>query len=534
MASGATVFILLAIFLVPCRVWCRSVARKVAVGAHPSRAALTGRIIRAMSWRVGLVAFGIVVLVLGSAAGPADFATQSVAPAAIVCYPLILLSLWQMARCISKQVFRDMTYEQRPVNTAAVIESAIRATRYRLTVVEGVVAVWFLLSLAAIAIPNFVRARKSSPILPADAMGGEAAARRASDHEAGIIRGHNIAYTLQLPPNWVAQKGSGNLDTLSSFKYMFVGVVAEEAQVGTSDTVARAVREAIRNQSSDVYWSEPEALILDGRTWSQFVLKCKTEGVPATYLYYVYSGPEGTFQISGWTTQNLYERDWTTLRDVMQTFRFPTRLERNQANGDDARGLSNAPIPNGLQRNAVNRLGTQASQIRLPSGARISFSEPILFQDRAAFQSSLLRNLAGRGWPSSSVYSVNDNLYLVSQVPGGYGGTENAFAKYFNAHVPSARNVTLNNRTWMMTDLDDGYIEPLTNKKVLTESAVCYLYSDDKQTVLVVGVLDLTTKLGHHPKPLQDYSQEESVKYLLESAECLKTTQQFAVGFESL
>src|SRR5882672_11100022 len=105
MASGATVFILLAVFLVPCHAWCRAVARKIAVGTHQSRAGLTGRIVRAMAWRIGLVFFGIATLAIVSAQGPNDFATQNFVPAAILCYPLILLSLWQIARRISKKVF---------------------------------------------------------------------------------------------------------------------------------------------------------------------------------------------------------------------------------------------------------------------------------------------------------------------------------------------------------------------------------------------------------------------------------------------
>src|SRR5205814_104491 len=123
---------------------------------------LTGRIVRGMAWRIGLAVFGIVTLAVVSAQGPNDFATQNFVPAAILCYPLILLSVWQIARRISKKVFeatlteqdsdkaqaqtieigrlldgkqrearRDST--QRNI-TAAVSELAVRATRFRPTV----------------------------------------------------------------------------------------------------------------------------------------------------------------------------------------------------------------------------------------------------------------------------------------------------------------------------------------------------------------------------------------------------------------
>src|SRR5437868_6517299 len=106
MASAATLFILLGLLLVPCRAWCRGVARKVAVGGFRSRAALTRRIVRGMSWRVGLVVVGLVVFGLLGADGPRGFATQSFIPAAIWSYPLVLLSLWQIARRISKAAFK--------------------------------------------------------------------------------------------------------------------------------------------------------------------------------------------------------------------------------------------------------------------------------------------------------------------------------------------------------------------------------------------------------------------------------------------
>jgi hypothetical protein len=113
-------------------------------------------------------------------------------------------------------------------------------------------------------------------------------------------------------------------------------VVAEEAQVGTADTVATLARDRLKGKATDLYWSQPQPVELDGRTWLEFVVKCRMEGIPVGYEFYVYSGSEGTFQIVGWTTQNLFERDAERLRSVMQTFRFPSGSEANHAFAKDA------------------------------------------------------------------------------------------------------------------------------------------------------------------------------------------------------
>ncbi len=148
-ASVATLFILLAILLVPCRVWCRGVAKKVSVGPHRTRAALTGRIICAMSWRIGIIVFGIISFALTSAHGPNDLAAQNLVSAAILCYPLVLLSLWQIGRRISKRVFQKVSPGEPSEIAAAASEAAIKANRFWPTIIEGIVAAWFALTLVS-------------------------------------------------------------------------------------------------------------------------------------------------------------------------------------------------------------------------------------------------------------------------------------------------------------------------------------------------------------------------------------------------
>ena len=47
------------------------------------------------------------------------------------------------------------------------------------------------------------------------------------------------------------------------------------------------------------------------------------EKIPFAYQFYVYTGPEGTFQLLGWTFENLFEREAPQIREVLQSFKFP-------------------------------------------------------------------------------------------------------------------------------------------------------------------------------------------------------------------
>lgn len=201
-ASVATLFILLAILLVLFRAWCRGVTRKVAVGNNPTRAGLTGRILRAMSWRVGLVVSGIITLALASSHGPNDVVAQSLVSAAILSYPLILLSLWQIARRISKKIFQTVSPDQRPEITTAVREAAIKASRFSPTVMEGIVAVWFAMMLvsyfviALACVDSFAGvAGQFHPQLRRDASVSQAGSKAVSQRVEGPARNHAVATT---------------------------------------------------------------------------------------------------------------------------------------------------------------------------------------------------------------------------------------------------------------------------------------------------------------------------------------------------
>jgi len=138
-----------------------------------------------------------------------------------------------------------------------------------------------------------------------------------------LVRGRDIAYSLHIPTTWRIKRAVQDFDTLSSYKSLYIGVIAEEANLGSPETIAEIARDKIKEAGTDITWSAPAPLVLDGRSWLEFTVECKVDKIPLSYQFYVYAGREGTFQVVGWTTQNLFSRDASLMRQVMQQFHFP-------------------------------------------------------------------------------------------------------------------------------------------------------------------------------------------------------------------
>jgi len=331
-----------------------------------------------MSWRAGLfLLIGIpTLLALGDAiVGGMSFGVLS--------YPFAMLSIWQHGRSISRHAFvaataeastSEATSQQQRLGIARALDGAppttqatpdvcyisqaaydagLQAKRRRPTIIEGfalTAAALMIVSIGlSIALPVFGAAKRRTAATQkqtsADSFPSQAApepsrqpltqSKREPEQQAPIlrplttpsasqiIRGHDLAYSITLPPNWRFERRSDDYDVLASFKSLYVGVIAEEAQLGTPETIANIARQKLKESATELKWSEPAPLMLDGRRWMQFVVTAHVETIPAAFQFYVYSGPEGTFQVIGYTSQNLFTRDAPLMRDVMKSFRFP-------------------------------------------------------------------------------------------------------------------------------------------------------------------------------------------------------------------
>ena len=137
------------------------------------------------------------------------------------------------------------------------------------------------------------------------------------------ITGKVLPFTIQIPVDWTIKRSQGVYDLVANNGGNFVSVIVEEVDLGSAANITQAARERIKEVASDVELSEPEPIQIDGREWLQFTVKCKVKLIPFAYQYYTYSGKEGSFQLIGWTFQNLWERQSATIRESMLSFRFP-------------------------------------------------------------------------------------------------------------------------------------------------------------------------------------------------------------------
>ncbi len=160
------------------------------------------------------------------------------------------------------------------------------------------------------------------------------------------VRGQTVPYQIVLPPEWTRLTQSADFDLIAHRNNLYCGVIAEEGSIGTPEAIAEVARKRLLSQAADAQFSDFRSEQIDGHTWLQAVARCHIGGVPISYQFHVYSGDEGTFQVVGWTAQNLYDRDADKMHAIANTFRFPaTSLAKVSPAGTNAATASPTPTP---------------------------------------------------------------------------------------------------------------------------------------------------------------------------------------------
>ncbi len=106
-------------------------------------------------------------------------------------------------------------------------------------------------------------------------------------------------------------------DLVASHKNLYFGVVAGTPNLGSANTAVDLFKNVVKTKYPETRFSETTHVVIDGRTWQAFTGSSTVQGMPFEYQYYIYTGPEGTFHLVGWTFENLFEHDASELRAVM-------------------------------------------------------------------------------------------------------------------------------------------------------------------------------------------------------------------------
>jgi TM2 domain-containing membrane protein YozV len=145
---------------------------------------------------------------------------------------------------------------------------------------------------------------------------------------ARVVEGKRMPYSITVPDGWrVEQQQSDNYD-LAMFaenKTLWVGVIVEEPVFDNTEAFATSLRDYMRKATADTATlSEIAPITIDGRIWRTFRVRLRSaNGITTILEACVYTGPEGTFRVVGWTLDRLFDQNAGKLRKVMHSFRFP-------------------------------------------------------------------------------------------------------------------------------------------------------------------------------------------------------------------
>lgn len=235
------------------------------------------------------------------------------------------------------------------------------------------------------------------------------------------VHGQSVPYTLVLPPHWVRATELADFDLAAHQNNVYSGVIAEEASVGSPEVLADITRKRLAKKSEDLQLDASVPEQIDGRTWLRFTARCKINHVAFVYLFHVYAGDEGTFQIIGWTLPNLYTDNVGKLQSVAAGFRFPT-------------GANPAPAaaPGGHPQTVDG--GKLSYRLQIPAGWQVTYPGDAL--DMMASHGSLFVAVAAHEPPGTTA----------AQLAGVKAGLAKAVSKPVFGDASSVR---IDGRDWL-------------------------------------------------------------------------------------
>jgi hypothetical protein len=144
-----------------------------------------------------------------------------------------------------------------------------------------------------------------------------------SENKRERVYGGLLKYSFEVGPDWKAFYSEKPFDLALQNTPIYITVIAEDQDVGPPEVVAEQAINDLKTKSGVLEMTEPDEVQVDGKTWLAFEAKTPIKDKIFTTLYRVYSGPEGTFQVVGFTSKEMRLSQREEIKEVMDTFRFP-------------------------------------------------------------------------------------------------------------------------------------------------------------------------------------------------------------------
>jgi hypothetical protein len=147
--------------------------------------------------------------------------------------------------------------------------------------------------------------------------------RAAQSQQVETVTGKVIPFTIEKPVGWSVKRDQGSYDAILTNRSGYVGIIAEKADLGGNEPLAKFARKRFESIGADLTLGENETATIDGRTWIGFTARCKVDNLPFAYHCYVHSGKEGSIQLMAWTFQNQWQSEAAELDRIMHTVHLP-------------------------------------------------------------------------------------------------------------------------------------------------------------------------------------------------------------------
>ena len=153
--------------------------------------------------------------------------------------------------------------------------------------------------------------------------GGPAAGMTANAASLRVVTGVVMPFTIEAPAGWTLWRDVSGYDMLLGDSREYVAVSADRRNFGSTESYATSARQRISSVAFGTVLAANQPARIHDRPWTCFTASTNLQKQPYAYLCYVYSGPEGSVQLTGWAPQNDWAREGPILDRVMHSFRFP-------------------------------------------------------------------------------------------------------------------------------------------------------------------------------------------------------------------